>query len=95
MKRVLKNYAGSQSTVPVALTYREGTPEWNDAYANYIVGKNPTDHPAWKNGVFLTLERESVKELLKPKKKMDDEAVFFICLITLFFVLGAVAFFVR
>lgn len=95
MKRVLKNYAGSHSSVPIALTYREGTPEWNDAYANYIVGKNPTDHPAWKNGVFLILERESVKELIKPKKKMDDEAVFFICLIALLFVLVIFALFVR
>ncbi len=29
-------------------------PIWTEAYANWLKGKNPTDSPEWKKGVFLT-----------------------------------------
>jgi hypothetical protein len=30
--------------------------EWKEAYSNWIKGKNPTDSPEWKKGVFLTFQ---------------------------------------
>lgn len=32
---------------------REDQPEWKEAYARWQSGKNPTDDPRWKLGVFL------------------------------------------
>lgn len=31
-------------------------PEWEEAYQNWINGKNPTSSPEWKKGVILTFE---------------------------------------
>ena len=29
-------------------------PNWHEAYENWRNGKNPTNSPEWKKGVFLT-----------------------------------------
>jgi hypothetical protein len=30
---------------------------WDEAYSNWIAGKNPTNHPAWKKGVFASTRK--------------------------------------
>ena len=29
-------------------------PQWQEAYSRWLDGKNPTDSPEWKKGVYLT-----------------------------------------
>ena len=31
---------------------KKGDELWDEAFANWISGKNPTDDPNWKNGVY-------------------------------------------
>jgi hypothetical protein len=31
-------------------------PQWENAYKNWLSGKNPTDDPAWKLGVYMTFK---------------------------------------
>jgi hypothetical protein len=30
----------------------QGEPGWGEAYKRWLAGKNPTDDPGWKEGVF-------------------------------------------
>ena len=34
-------------------------PDWADAHASWLKGKNPTDSPEWGKGVFLILKEIS------------------------------------
>lgn len=38
----------------VSILILEGDAEWDEAYARWISGKNPTDSPDWKQGVILS-----------------------------------------
>lgn len=55
-RRVLSNasklYGGNKPTIQIV----EGTPEWDQAYKNWLQNKTPTDSPEWKLGVFLSFE---------------------------------------
>ena len=41
--------AASQATIEI----QENQPEWEAAYQRWQAGKNPTDDPRWKLGMFL------------------------------------------
>ncbi len=43
------NHWKEQATICIT----KGDPEWDEAYANWIKGKNPTDSKEWKKGVVV------------------------------------------
>lgn len=47
---ILKNAAFD---LPNTISIRESDPQWEQAHANWVNGKKPTDDPRWKTGVFL------------------------------------------
>jgi hypothetical protein len=56
-RRVLQNasYAGCHIGNPT-IKIVEGEPGWQEAYNNWLRGKNPTSADDWKLGVFLHFE---------------------------------------
>lgn len=40
----------------------QGEVGWDEAYANWLAGKNPTDSPEWKKGVYLHFEQIEEEE---------------------------------
>lgn len=42
------------------IVIQKHTPEWDNAYQNWIIGKNPTDSPEWKKGVFATFVESNI-----------------------------------
>jgi hypothetical protein len=54
MHKTLKNYPWDcEHLVKDPIVIAENDPQWNEAYSNWISGKNPTADPRWKLGVFL------------------------------------------
>jgi hypothetical protein len=47
------NFAGNSPPTIVILPTDEN---WDTAYTNWKNGKNPTNHPDWKKGIFLCFE---------------------------------------
>jgi hypothetical protein len=45
------NWTGKQPTICIK---NDGSPEWKEAYENWLEGKNPTNSPEWKRGVYAT-----------------------------------------
>jgi hypothetical protein len=55
-RRVLKNTPWDH---PSTIRIEEGSPEWDEAYRNWMNGKNPTASPEWKTGVFFGYIKEA------------------------------------
>lgn len=51
----LQNKSGWDKEKPTIII-NANSPEWEQAYKNWLDGKNPTDSPLWKEGVFMTFE---------------------------------------
>ena len=63
---------------------------WNDAYANWLAGKNPTDSPEWKKGVYLHFEQiEEEEEPSTPTSNKFKRIA--LCLALVLFFIVAVA----
>jgi hypothetical protein len=59
VKSVFKNYPFNLvSTAKVPIVIKEGEPEWEDAWKNYLAGKPPNDNPAWKEGIYCGAVKE-------------------------------------
>lgn len=48
----LQNASRNDRNSTPTIVIEESQPEWEQAIANWKQGKNPTDHPDWKKGVF-------------------------------------------
>jgi len=48
----LQNYSGFPNNLSPTVVVTTEDPEWENAYKNWIAGKNPTDSIEWKKGVF-------------------------------------------
>lgn len=56
-KKVLQNTSiCSKNVQPPSIKLEEGCVGWEEAYANWLAGKNPTDNQEWKSGVYLHFE---------------------------------------
>lgn len=54
---LLKNYPWQAAHLAKQpLVIHQGDVEWEAAYKLWQNGKNPTSNPAWKEGVFFSLE---------------------------------------
>jgi hypothetical protein len=52
--RILQNASiCSNKPEPPTIRIIEGEDGWEAAYNSYIAGKNPTDSPEWKKGVYM------------------------------------------
>jgi hypothetical protein len=50
----LSNFPWGQAhSVKEPICIEEGSPEWKDAYANWLAGKPPSADPRWKTAVFM------------------------------------------
>lgn len=59
--RILKNYSWNNlSKDPIEI--REDSPDWDTAYNKWISGKNPSNDPRWKEGVFMSVVKDSKDE---------------------------------
>jgi hypothetical protein len=74
---VLQNSSICNTDKPTPPTLRivQGEPAWNDAYKNWLGGKNPTDSPEWKAGVYLHFE--PIEEETLPTPPPKPQASFF------------------
>ncbi len=50
----LANASGYPGNPPATITIVDSDPKWAEAYTNWLSGKNPTDSPEWKKGVFAS-----------------------------------------
>jgi hypothetical protein len=55
--KVLKNYPFDHE-IKDSILIKEDSPEWDEAYSSWLSGKNPTNDPRWKSGVFLGFEEK-------------------------------------
>jgi hypothetical protein len=75
--------------IPTIIIY-QGDVDWNDAYANWLAGKNPTDSPEWKKGVYLHFEQiEEDEEPSAPTSNKFKRIA--LCLALVLFFIVAVA----
>lgn len=49
----IANKSGWDQDKPTIMI-QQGDLGWEEAYQNWLNGKNPTDSPEWKKGVFAT-----------------------------------------
>lgn len=50
----LQNASGFPGNPAPTITIKRGEDIWEQAYANWLAGKNPTDSKEWKKGVIAT-----------------------------------------
>jgi hypothetical protein len=54
MMKVLKNYPFDHIDLPKqVLIIKENDTQWDQAYSNWLQGKNPSADPGWKEGAYL------------------------------------------
>lgn len=54
--KALTNSSGFPGNMPPTIKIVRGEDNWEQAYTNWKQGKNPTDSPEWKKGVFALFE---------------------------------------
>lgn len=81
----------TKNTLPPTIRIVQGEPTWKDAYDNWLAGKNPTDNPEWKRGVYLHFEpiEEEIEEDKLPMNPalITKVRVGYLMLVLLLFVL--------
>jgi hypothetical protein len=55
MITVLQNASNFPGNPIPTIVIKKGDDEWEQAYKNWLIGKNPTDSEEWKKGVFAVM----------------------------------------
>lgn len=55
----LSNASAFPGNPDPTIVIKKGDPEWDEAYQNWISGKNPTNSVEWKKGVFGSFDKDT------------------------------------